>query len=73
MLGDIGDPQLIWLVAMELSLDAVTSSGDARNMTITRTSRNAVDARSAHQQLDRQMTDDDALSEDQVGMDAPDP
>jgi hypothetical protein len=68
MLGDIGYPQLIRRVPMELSLDAVTGSGDARDMTITRTSRNAVDARSAHQQLDRQVTDDEALSEDRVGM-----
>jgi len=48
MLGDIGDPQLIRLVAMKLSLDAVAGGGDARDVTITRAPRNAVDARSAH-------------------------
>jgi hypothetical protein len=48
MLGDIGDPQLIRLVAMKLSLDAVAGGGDARDVTIPRAPRNAVDARSAH-------------------------
>ena len=52
---------------MKLSLNSVAGSGDARDVTITRASRNALQARSAHQHLDRHVTDGDALSEDQVG------
>ena len=70
---DIGDPQLIRLVAMELPLDPVAGGGHAGDVAKTRASRNALNAGASHQHLDRQVTDGDALSEDQVSMDTPDP
>ncbi len=73
MLGDIGDPQLSLLVAMKLPLNQIAGGGHAGDVAKTRASRNALNAGASHQHLDRQVTDGDALSEDQVSMDTPDP
>ena len=72
MLGDVGDPQLIGLVAMKLPVDTVAGGGHAGDVTIARAPRNALKASSSHQHRDRQVADGDALSEDQVCMDTPD-
>jgi hypothetical protein len=72
MLGDIGDPQLIGLVAMKLSFDPVAGGGHTRDVTKARAPGDSSNASASHQHLDRQVTDGDALSEDQVGMDTPD-
>ena len=72
MLGDVGDPQLVGLVAMKLPVDPVAGGGHSRDVAKARAPGNPLDASASHEQLDRLVTDGDALSEDQVGMDTPD-
>ncbi len=72
MFGDIGDPQLIGLVAMKLPVDTVAGGGHARDVAVARTPGDPVNASASHQHLNCLVTDGDALSEGQVGMDTPD-
>jgi hypothetical protein len=54
MLGDIGDPQLIGLVAMKLSFDPVAGGGHTRDVTKARAPGDSSNASASHQHLDRQ-------------------
>ena len=72
MLGDVGDPQLIGLVAMKLPVDTVAGGGHPWDVAKARAPRDSLNPSASHQHLDRLVTDGDALSEDQVGMDTPD-
>ena len=72
VLGDIGDPELVRLVTMKLPLGTIAGSGHAGDVAEARTSGDALNASAPHEHLDCLVTDGDALSEDQVGMDASD-
>ena len=57
---------------MKLPVDTVAGGGHPRDVAEARTSGNPSNAGAPHQHLDRQVTNGDALSKDQVGMDTPD-
>ena len=72
MLGDIGDPELVRLVTMKLPLGTIAGRGHPGDVAKVRAPRDSLNPSASHQHLDRLVTDGDALSEDQVGMDTPD-
>jgi hypothetical protein len=73
MLGDIGDPQTVWFIAAEPAFDQVASAGDVRDPPEARASGHAGDPGPAHEQLDRTATDEEALAQDELGVDPPSP
>jgi hypothetical protein len=52
MLGDIGDPQLIATLAIELALYAIFSGCNVRYASVLRSARESLQAGTTHQKLD---------------------
>jgi hypothetical protein len=73
VLGDVGDPQAVGFVAPEPAFHEVTGRRDVRDPPEARTSRHAGGPGSAHEQLDRTPTDEKALAQDELRVDATSP
>ena len=71
MLGDIGDPQLVSSLPLELSLDSVVRGRDVRHSPISRSPTEPSQAGSTHESLDGLLPDTDAAAQGQLGVDPP--
>ena len=70
MLGDVGDPQPVGLVAPEPPLDEVAGRRDMWDPPKARTSGHAGDPGAAHQQLDRAAADLETMAQGEFGVDS---
>jgi hypothetical protein len=69
VLGDVGDPELVAVIATELPLHAVCCGHHAGDAPEAGTAGYPLDSSALHQELDRLTTYGDALTEGQLGMD----
>jgi hypothetical protein len=72
VLGDIGDPELVRVVSVELPLNAIGCGGDSRDAAELGPARDALYARSTHQEFHRLVSDLDTLSQRQLSMNVSD-
>jgi hypothetical protein len=72
VLGHIGDPEFIGLVAVKLARDPIFCRRDTSHVTKLWSSRDALNLGPTHQELDSLVTNIDASAERELGMNATD-
>ena len=73
MLGDVGDPQLVRVVAVEPAIDEIVCSGEVGCLPPPGSSRDPLKADPTHQQVNRLFADGGAISHCELGVDTPVP
>jgi hypothetical protein len=73
VLGDVGHPQAIGFVAVELAVDVIAGGHDPGNFPVAGPPAQALEPGPAHQHLHGLMPDGDPVSEGQLGVHASGP
>jgi hypothetical protein len=73
MLGNVGDPEAIRIISVELALDEVVGRGHVGDPAKAWASCEPGDSGPCHQHLDGAVTDRDAESHGELGVDTPGP
>src|SRR5918994_4222211 len=71
VLGDVGDPEPVWVVASEVPVDEVAGGGLVGDAPVLRATRQALQAGLAHQQPHGFLADGEAVAEGELGVHAP--
>jgi len=73
VLGDVGDPEPVRIIAVELTLHEIVGSGDMGHSAKPGTAAETLDAGSVHEHLDRTVTNRDAEAHGELGVDPSSP